>query len=79
MRSISSEIPSFIVLIAQTEASQPVRLHLASRIQSSCMASGQAVQDGAQTLKSHSIQKEATQIVCVLLIPNAIKTLQVGR
>ena len=35
-------------------------------------ASGQPVQDGAQTLKSHSIQKKATRIACVLLIPNAI-------
>ena len=34
-------------------------------------ASGQPVQDGAQTLNSHSIQKEATQIVCGLLMLNA--------
>ena len=34
---------------------------------------GQPVQDGAQTLKSHSIQKEATRIVCVLLTSNAIE------
>ena len=35
-------------------------------------ASGQPVQDGAQTLKSHGIQKEATRIVCVFLTSNAI-------
>ena len=35
-------------------------------------ASGQPVQDGAQTLKSRSIQKEATRIVCVLPTSNAI-------
>lgn len=29
-------------------------------------ASDQPVQDGAQTMKSHSIQKEETRIVCVL-------------
>ena len=34
-------------------------------------ASGQPVQDGAQTLKSPSIQEEAARIVCVLLTSNA--------
>lgn len=29
-------------------------------------ASDQPVQDGAQTMKSHSIQKEETRIVCVI-------------
>ena len=34
-------------------------------------ASGQPIQDGAQTLKSHSIQKDVTRI-CVLQTSNAI-------
>lgn len=53
----------------QTKASQPAALASGIQIE----ASGQPVQDGAQTLKSHSIQKEATQIVCVTLTSNAIK------
>ena len=38
-------------------------------------ASGQPVQDGAQTLKSHSIQKEGTPntTICVLLTLNTEK------
>ena len=43
-----------------------------SKLSHEIKASGQPVQDGAQTLKSHSIWKEATQIVCVLLMSNAI-------
>ena len=64
----------------QTEASQLAGLHLASGIQSSRMKSRRVVsqskiaQDGAQTLKLHSIQKEATRIVCVLLTSNAKKS-----
>ena len=45
---------------------------LHQRLSHEIEASGQPVQDGAQTLKSHSIQKEATRIACVLLMPNAI-------
>ena len=43
-----------------------------SKLSHEIEASGEPVQDGAQTLKSHSIQKEATRIVCVLLTSNTI-------
>ena len=38
-----------------------------SKLSHEIEANSQSVQDGAQTLKSHSIQKEATRIVCALL------------
>ena len=88
MRSISSEIYTLIVLIAREYsgkvnlwgenriASRPKRDLLSqrdSKFSHEIEASGQQAQDGAQILKSRSIQKEATRIVCVLLTSNAKK------
>ena len=47
-----------------------------SKLSHEIEAIGQPVQDCTQTLKSNSIQKEATRIVCVLLTSNAINLTQ---
>ena len=63
-------------LVKCVRSSQPAGLHWPSQRDSKLSheieASGQPVQDGAQTLKSHSIQKKATGIVRRLLTSNAI-------